>query len=168
MTRQGTTIGSDATVAATVGPSRRAVVAGVAGVTAAGLATAGLSGCGGSSGSSPAGSDQAGAAGSGQAGNGGSAPAGPLAKTADVPVGGGLILKEAKLVITQPTAGSYVGLSSICTHAGCPVTEIQDQAIVCPCHRSEFNLDGTVRTGPATQPLPKVALTVSGDSVSRA
>lgn len=159
MTRQGT-IGSDAITEAAAGPSRRAVVVGVAGVTAAGLASAGLTGCSGSSGPSTGGS--------GQPATGGTLASGALARTADVPVGGGVILKDAKLVITQPTAGNFVGLSSICTHAGCPVTEIEGQAIVCPCHRSEFNLDGSVRTGPATQPLPKVALKISGDAVSRA
>ncbi|MET8655320.1 Rieske (2Fe-2S) protein, partial [Nocardia aurea] len=46
-------------------------------------------------------------------------PGGPdnaLAKTADIPVGGGVIVGGT--VVTQPTAGTFVGLDSTCTHAG--------------------------------------------------
>ena len=48
------------------------------------------------------------------------APAGnAIAKTADVPVGSGLIVD--KVVVTQPTAGVFKGFSATCTHAGCTV-----------------------------------------------
>jgi len=45
-------------------------------------------------------------------------------------------------------------LSARCTHLGCIVTVAEDgQSLVCPCHGSEYELDGTVRSGPAKQPL---------------
>jgi Rieske Fe-S protein len=86
-----------------------------------------------------------------------------IAKTADVPVGSGLIVD--KVVVTQPTAGVFKGFSSTCTHAGCTVNKIADGTIDCPCHGSKFNLDGTVAHGPAQKPLPAENITVQGDSI---
>jgi len=86
-----------------------------------------------------------------------------LAKTADVPVGSGVIVDD--IVITQPTAGTFTGLSSVCTHAGCNVSEVVANAIVCTCHGSKFNLDGTVANGPATKPLAAKPVVVQGDSI---
>ena len=95
---------------------------------------------------------------------GGAAPSGDvLAKTADVPVGGGVIVDET--VITQPTAGDFQGFSSTCTHAGCTLRDVADGTINCPCHGSKFNLDGTVANGPAARPLDAKVVTVQGDSV---
>lgn len=84
-----------------------------------------------------------------------------LARTTDVPVGSAVIVDD--IVIAQPKAGTFTGLSSICTHAGCNVSEVVDGAIVCPCHGSKFNLDGTVAKGPATKPLAAKPVSVQGD-----
>jgi Rieske Fe-S protein len=86
-----------------------------------------------------------------------------IAKTADVPVGSGVIVD--KVVVTQPTAGVFKGFSSACTHKGCTVDKIADGTIDCPCHGSKFNLDGSVANGPATKPLDTQAVTVQGDSI---
>ncbi len=94
---------------------------------------------------------------------GSSAAPSALAKTADVPVGGGVIAGDT--VVTQPTVGVFKGLSSTCTHAGCTVTKVADGTIDCPCHGSKFNLDGTVAHGPAAKPLEAKAITVQGDSI---
>ena len=92
------------------------------------------------------------------------APAGNvIAKTADVPVGSGVIVD--KVVVTQPTAGVFKGFSSTCTHKGCTVDKIVDGTIDCPCHGSKFNLDGSVAKGPAQKPLPTENVTVQGDSI---
>jgi Rieske Fe-S protein len=91
------------------------------------------------------------------------APANAIAKTADVPVGSGVIVDE--VVVTQPSAGVFKGFSSTCTHAGCAVNEVAGGTINCPCHGSKFNLDGTVANGPATRPLEAQAVTVQGDSI---
>jgi Rieske Fe-S protein len=86
-----------------------------------------------------------------------------IAKTADVPVGSGVIVD--KVVVTQPTAGVFKGFSATCTHAGCTVNKIADGTIDCPCHGSKYNLDGSVANGPAQKPLPVQAITVEGDSI---
>ena len=91
------------------------------------------------------------------------APANAIAKTADVPVGSGVIVDE--VVVTQPSAGEFKGFSAICTHQGCTVNEVADGTINCPCHGSKFNLDGSVANGPASKPLESQAVTVQGDSI---
>jgi Rieske Fe-S protein len=93
----------------------------------------------------------------------GSHAAKAIAKTADVPVGSGIIVD--KVVVTQPSAGVFKGFSSTCTHAGCEVNKIADGTIDCPCHGSKFNLDGSVAHGPAAKPLTPEAVTVQGDSI---
>jgi Rieske Fe-S protein len=94
---------------------------------------------------------------------GSAAPAQAIAKTADVPVGSGLVIGD--VVLTQPTPGKFSGFSSVCTHAGCTVSEVVDRSINCPCHGSSFNLDGTVAKGPAKRPLETKQIAVQGDSI---
>lgn len=98
---------------------------------------------------------------------GSSGPAEPVTvSAADVPVGGGTILGEAKVVVTQPAEGQFKAFSAVCTHQGCPVQTITDGTINCPCHGSQFSLeDGSVVTGPATAPLTELAVTKDGDDV---
>ncbi|GAA4691067.1 Rieske (2Fe-2S) protein [Nocardioides nanhaiensis] len=102
-------------------------------------------------------------------GNATAAPADGLVPLADVEVGGGVILPDEAVVVTQPVAGEVRAFSTTCTHQGCPVTEVTDGAIVCPCHRSLFSIDtGEPVSGPATSPLDPVAVTLRGGTVQRA
>lgn len=89
-----------------------------------------------------------------------------LGPTSAVPVGGGKIYAAANVVVTQPTPGTYTGLSSTCTHQGCQVSQIVAKSILCPCHGSAYALDGTVTRGPAQKPLPAQAITVTGDKIT--
>ncbi|PRC42445.1 (2Fe-2S)-binding protein [Mycobacterium sp. ITM-2017-0098] len=88
----------------------------------------------------------------------------PIAVTADVPVGSGVIIED--IVVTQPTAGVFRAFSAVCTHAGCALAEVSAGTINCPCHGSKFNLDGTVANGPATRPLEGKSVTVNGDVIA--
>lgn len=62
------------------------------------------------------------------------------------------------------TPDGFVAYSRLCTHAGCPVAQYEDQAqvLLCPCHQSSFDvLDGAKPTGgPAGRPLPQLPLAV--------
>lgn len=93
------------------------------------------------------------------------APAGTvIAKTA-VPQGGGVILKN-KYVVTQPAAGKFKAFTAICTHAGCPVKQVEEQQIKCPCHGSRFSItDGSPIGGPAKAPLAPVKLVHFGNDL---
>ena len=97
------------------------------------------------------------------------APAGgspALVSTADVPVGGGVVLATQGLVVTQPTAGTFKAFSATCTHQGCTVNEVAGGTINCPCHGSKFAVaDGTPKAGPAKKPLPAKAVAVQGSSI---
>jgi Rieske Fe-S protein len=85
---------------------------------------------------------------------------------ADVPVGGAVIVPELELVISQPTAGTFTGLSAICTHTGCIVDRVDGGSIICPCHGSRYGLDGSVQQGPAPRPLdPRPVSVVNGEIV---
>ncbi|MEU7693689.1 Rieske (2Fe-2S) protein [Microbispora hainanensis] len=141
--------------------TRRAVIFGAGG---AGLAVA-LSACG-ASGDTTASADQGGAQdGQDQAAQGG----GELAKTSDIPEGGGKVFKDQDVVVTQPAAGEFKAFSATCTHQGCPVASVSNNEIVCPCHGSRFSAkDGSVTNGPAARPLAERKITVSGDSITLA
>ena len=142
-------------------PGRRQVLGFAAALGAAGLVAA----CGGATGGSSGGSG--GSGGANGSSSGGSS--GVLAKTSDVPVGGGMILDNPQVVLTQPTAGTFKGFSSICTHMGCPLASVQGGTINCNCHGSQFSIsDGSVKTGPATTPLQPVGVKVKGDSIVEA
>ncbi len=141
-------------------PPRRAVIVG-AGIGAVAVTAAG---CGGSTSTPAASSPSSSAAAPTSAPPpSGSSASGVLAKTSDVPVGSGVIVADT--VVTQPTAGVFKGFSPVCPHRGCNVNAITGGKIICPCHDSEFNLDGSVAKGPAKAPLAAKPIAVQGDSI---
>ncbi|MEU1071690.1 MULTISPECIES: Rieske (2Fe-2S) protein [unclassified Streptomyces] len=147
------------------GPARRTVVAAVGGV---GLAAA-LAACGDSDSSDSAKTSGDGGTG-GAAGSGaGAAGGGVLAKTADIPQGGGKVFADQGVVVTQPTAGTFKAFSATCTHQGCMVKDVADGTINCPCHGSKYDpATGGVTAGPAPRPLPAKTIKVEGDSIKLA
>jgi nitrite reductase/ring-hydroxylating ferredoxin subunit len=101
----------------------------------------------------------------------GSAPD-ALVATADVPVGGGVILGSRNVVITQPAKGAFEGFSATCTHQGCILASVSSGTINCGCHGSQFSIsDGSNVAGPNGSPagsvaaLPKVGVKVKGADV---
>ena len=92
-----------------------------------------------------------------------------LALISDVPVGGGKILADKKIVITQPRAGSFEAFAAVCTHQGCTVSSVSGGTINCPCHGSKFSItNGSVVTGPAASSLAPVGIKVQGTSIVQA
>jgi nitrite reductase/ring-hydroxylating ferredoxin subunit len=89
-----------------------------------------------------------------------------LGPTSDVPVGGGKVFTDAKVVVTQPTAGQYKGFSAVCTHQGNPIGSVEGGQIVCPFHNSHFSItDGSPVSGPAQTALPAVNVAVQGSNI---
>ena len=92
-----------------------------------------------------------------------------LALTSDVPAGGGKILADKKIVITQPRAGSFEAFTAVCTHQGCTVSSVSGGTINCPCHGSKFSIaNGSVVAGPAPSALAPVSIKVQGTSIVQA
>jgi nitrite reductase/ring-hydroxylating ferredoxin subunit len=149
--------------------TRRRVLAGAA---VGGLSLPLLAACGGGgSSSTPA----AGGA-TPSTNTGGGTPAAPsataLVPASQVPVGGGVILTDQNIVVTQPTKGTFEGFGATCTHQGCQLASVAAGTINCPCHGSQFSIqDGSNVTGPLGSPpgsiaaLSKVSVKVQGGNV---
>ena len=72
---------------------------------------------------------------------------------ADIPQG----VTFFKSVIINKNDKELNIFSSKCTHLGCKINKIEDDKLICPCHGSQFNLDGNVIKGPATASLKKLS-----------
>ena len=149
---------------------RRAVLRGAAVAGLAGAAVPLLAACGddGAAGGTPSSSTPTSAPSSAPTSSaptsGGGGPV--LGPVSDVPVGGGKVFTDAKIVVTQPTAGQYKAFTAVCTHMGCIVEKVENDTIDCPCHGSKFNAsDGSVANGPATKPLAPINVTVQGGNI---
>jgi cytochrome b6-f complex iron-sulfur subunit len=101
---------------------------------------------------------------------GGSSSAG-LAKLSDVPDGGGLVVDNpdgAKLLIVR-NGEEVKAYNAACTHMGTIVAAPVDGVSTCPSHGSQFaTSDGSVKRGPATQPLSTVPVKIEGDQIVHA
>jgi Rieske Fe-S protein len=97
------------------------------------------------------------------------APANELATTGEIPVGGGLVLTEARIVITQAQRGDFRAFSAVCTHQGQTVGRVEDNTITCLFHGSQYDAaTGDVTTGPATAGLDPLKIAVKSGSIVRA
>ncbi|MDO7869535.1 Rieske (2Fe-2S) protein [Nocardioides jiangxiensis] len=124
------------------------------GLGALGVAAA-LAGCGGGS------SDAGGAPSAGAAGQ-------KLAVAADIPVGGGIVLQDRHIVITQPAKGEFKAFSSKCLHQGFDVSKVEGNTITCTIHGSTYDATTGKVTGPpapAGGQLASVAIKVSGPDI---
>lgn len=66
------------------------------------------------------------------------------------------------LLLLRDGGGTWRALLARCTHRGCQPDPVGDR-LVCPCHGSEFSLDGEVLEGPAQRPLRPFPVTLEGD-----
>jgi Rieske Fe-S protein len=95
--------------------------------------------------------------------------AGGLAKTSDIPVGGGKIFKAEKVVVTQPTKGDFHAFSAVCQHQGCLVGSVSGGTINCACHGSKYKItDASVVAGPAPRALSAKKINVQGGEITLA
>ena len=63
------------------------------------------------------------------------------------------------VIVAQPAAGQFVAFSAACTHECCTVNyNASAKQFDCHCHGSVFSTTGAVVSGPASTPLPKLAV----------
>jgi nitrite reductase/ring-hydroxylating ferredoxin subunit len=94
----------------------------------------------------------------------GKAPAAPTAPVelgadSEVAQGGARLYRDHNVVVSRDDKGALKAYSSICTHAGCPITKLEGTRLTCFCHGSEFDAaTGEVLQPPATVPLTELAV----------
>src|SRR4030067_3268389 len=72
-------------------------------------------------------------------------------------------MKEKGVWIVRTERGIYAFLA-ICRHLGCIPDWIEEERLFkCPCHGSNYNLDGDVVGGPSHRPLFRVSINYAPD-----
>lgn len=56
-----------------------------------------------------------------------------------------------------------IAYSAHCTHLGCKIDKVEGDRFVCPCHGSQYNLNGQVLKGPAYKNLKTLPSRISED-----
>lgn len=84
-----------------------------------------------------------------------------LGLLSEIPTDGPIVLSNASAMLI-PGENGIKAFSLECTHLGCQV-EFKKTKLICPCHGSEFALDGTVLKGPADRALQPLELDTSND-----
>jgi cytochrome b6-f complex iron-sulfur subunit len=78
---------------------------------------------------------------------------------------GGSVVTQG--IIVANTGGSYVALSSICTHLGCTIEyNALANNFPCPCHGSLYSTSGSVLNGPTVTALKSYPVSRTGDMVT--
>ena len=63
---------------------------------------------------------------------------------------------KGKFWLSRLEDGSIIALYKVCTHLGCLYNwQGQEHKFICPCHGSQFQLDGTYIQGPAPRSLDR-------------
>jgi nitrite reductase/ring-hydroxylating ferredoxin subunit/uncharacterized membrane protein len=88
---------------------------------------------------------------------------------ADVPMDGAIRAEVAGVpMLFARSGGQVVVYADRCTHRGAPLDEgsVADGCVTCPWHGSVFDLrDGSVVSGPATRPQPKMEVDVQNGRI---
>ena len=96
-----------------------------------------------------------------------------VAKLSDVSIGQ---VKEFTALDGSPailfrTKAGVFAYSRVCTHQGCTVNyESLGNVLSCPCHGAKFDPTNGAKViaGPALAPLPKISVSIQGDSIVQA
>jgi len=85
-----------------------------------------------------------------------------------IPAGSVTPVEAGRFYLVRMEDGGFLAVYRRCTHLGCAVPFDQStRQFVCPCHGSEFMMDGDVLNQPATRPLDlfELSITDAGDIV---
>ncbi|PZV83155.1 Rieske-like 2Fe-2S protein [Algoriphagus aquaeductus] len=80
--------------------------------------------------------------------------------------GGWLLIQNARTLVANVN-GSYVAMTSVCTHSGCfDSWTFANNRFTCTCHGSVFDPSGRVLQGPAASPLQQYTTQLSGTTLT--
>ena len=84
------------------------------------------------------------------------------------PVGAAALVQGATVpvLVVHNGDGAFSAFSAICTHQACTITDFASGRFVCPCHGSQYDTNGNVVSGPATQRLPRYNTQFSGTTLT--
>ena len=82
-----------------------------------------------------------------------------LGPAGNYPVGSRSVLANIPALLIHTESG-FSALSMVCTHLGCTV-EAKADGFACPCHGSLYAEDGSLKRGPAAQPLAVLRIETS-------
>ena len=73
---------------------------------------------------------------------------------------------DEKILVVHRGNGKLSAVSSICTHKGCDVDyDAELGHLVCPCHGSQYSLEGRNIEGPAERPLKQYDLEIEDGQI---
>jgi len=82
-----------------------------------------------------------------------------LGSVDDYPVGSRTSIPEIPALLIHSESG-FTALSLTCTHLGCTL-ESDETGFACPCHNSQFDINGNVTHGPAVKPLRSLRIQIT-------
>ena len=90
-----------------------------------------------------------------------------VVSASNVPEDGVLLQRpgmEHPVFVRATEQGAYTALLVRCTHQGCQPDPVGDR-FICPCHGSEFDMEGEVLLGPAERSLPRYRVVREGEDL---
>ncbi len=79
------------------------------------------------------------------------------------PAGSVTPVEAGRFYLVRLPEGGFLAVYRRCTHLGCAVPfDPSDGKFICPCHGSEFTMDGDVLNEPAPRPLDLFPLSING------
>jgi len=78
------------------------------------------------------------------------------------PAGSVTPVEAGRFYLVRLSEGGFLAMYRRCTHLGCAVPyDPSSDKFVCPCHGSEFTMDGDVQNEPAPRPLDLFPLSIN-------
>ena len=75
-------------------------------------------------------------------------------------------ITEGRFYVVRLPDGGFLVVYHRCTHLGCTVPwDANIGMFICPCHSSEFDMQGSVQNPPAPRPLDLFAVSIEDDNV---
>jgi Rieske Fe-S protein len=91
-----------------------------------------------------------------------------VVRKADLSESGHALLENPQIpraiYLHRTPEGEFLALLLRCTHQGCEPARVSDR-LECPCHGSQYSLNGDVLRGPAQRPLYRYDVTADAEHV---